>query len=215
MVLSSITVTVLWMLWLLEAVTSTEYVSLMVSSSITVMVLWMLWLLKAATSTEYVSLMVLSSITMYRLLLWTFRKVGFVVDKRTLREVVFRVVELSAVNTAPLMFHTLIFIIAVPVHKKSSWRNLVSFQTKSGNRVQYKERSVLLFFIVVPCCMLFQYLLYCSNSCTSLHFKTIKSHTKTLKILPYMFRSPLKPSSGGPWLYFAVLLNWNVDLHLL
>jgi len=28
-----------------------------------------------------------------------------------------------------------------------------------------------------------------------------------------MFRSPLKPSSGGPWPYFARLLNWNVDLH--
>jgi len=35
-------------------------------------------------------------------------------------------------------------------------------------------------FIVVPCCMLFQSLLYCSNSCTSLHFKILKSHTKTL-----------------------------------
>ena len=46
------------------------------------------------------------------------------------------------------------------------------------------------------CC--FQFLLYCSNSCTSLHFKIIKSDTKTLKIRPYMFRSPLKPSSGGP-----------------
>ena len=41
-----------------------------------------------------------------------------------------------------------------------------------------------------------RYLLYCSNSWTSLHFKTLKSHTKTLKIRPYMFRSPLKPSSG-------------------
>jgi hypothetical protein len=35
-------------------------------------------------------------------------------------------------------------------------------------------------------------LLYCSNSCTSLCFKTLKSQTKTLKIRPYMFRSPLK-----------------------
>ena len=69
-------------------------------------------------------------------------------------------------------------------------------------------------FIVVPC-MLFQSLLYCSNSCTSLHFKTLKSHTKTLNIRPYMFRSSLKPSSWGPWLYFARLLNWNIDLHLL
>jgi hypothetical protein len=51
-----------------------------------------------------------------------------------------------------------------------------------------------------------------------MHFtisKTLKSHTKTLKIRPYMFQSPLKPSSGGPWLYFARLLNWNIDLHLL
>jgi hypothetical protein len=28
--------------------------------------------------------------------------------------------------------------------------------------------------------MLYQSFLYCSNSCTSLHFKTLKSHTKTL-----------------------------------
>ena len=69
-------------------------------------------------------------------------------------------------------------------------------------------------FIVVPC-MLFQSLLYCFNLCTSLHFKILNSHTKTLKIRTYMFRSPLKPSSGGPWPYFARLLNWNVDLHLL
>jgi hypothetical protein len=69
-------------------------------------------------------------------------------------------------------------------------------------------------FIVVPCCMLFQCLLYCSKSCTSLHFKTLKSHTETLKICPYMFRSSRKPSSGGgPWPYFARLLNWNVDLY--
>jgi len=63
--------------------------------------------------------------------------------------------------------------------------------------------------------MLFQSLLYCSNSCTSVHFKILKSHTKTLKIRPYMFLSPLKPSSGGPWPYFARLLNWNVDLHVI
>jgi hypothetical protein len=63
--------------------------------------------------------------------------------------------------------------------------------------------------------MLFQSLLYCSNQCTSLHFKILKSHTKTLKIRPYMFQSPLKPSSEGPWPYFARLLNWNVKLHLL
>jgi hypothetical protein len=70
-------------------------------------------------------------------------------------------------------------------------------------------------FSVVPCCMLFQSLLYCFNSCTSLHFKTLKSHTKTHKIRPYMFRSALKLSSGGLWPYFATLLIWNADLHLL
>jgi len=43
--------------------------------------------------------------------------------------------------------------------------------------------------------MLFQSLLYCSNSWTLLHFKTLISHTKTLKIRYYMFRSHLKPSS--------------------
>jgi len=58
-------------------------------------------------------------------------------------------------------------------------------------------------------------LIYCSNSCTSLHFKTLKSVTKTLKIRPYMFRSPLNPFSRGPWPYIAMLLNWNFDLHSL
>ena len=67
---------------------------------------------------------------------------------------------------------------------------------------------IFIAFIVVSCCMLFQSLLYCPNSRSSLHFKTLKSHTKTLKIRPYMFRAPLKPSSVGPWLYFATLLNW-------
>jgi hypothetical protein len=46
-------------------------------------------------------------------------------------------------------------------------------------------------------------------------FKTLKSHTETPKIRPYMFRSPFKPFSVGPWPYFVRLLNWNVDLHLL
>jgi hypothetical protein len=35
--------------------------------------------------------------------------------------------------------------------------------------------------------MLFQSLLYCSNSCTSLHFKTLKSHTKQLKFAATCF----------------------------
>jgi len=37
------------------------------------------------------------------------------------------------------------------------------------NNETLREKYVI--FIVVPCCMLFQSLLYCSNSCTSLHFK--------------------------------------------
>jgi hypothetical protein len=49
----------------------------------------------------------------------------------------------------------------------------------------YNKAKHMFVFIVVPCCCtLFQSLLYCSNSCTSLHFKTLKSHTKTLKIRP-------------------------------
>jgi len=62
--------------------------------------------------------------------------------------------------------------------------------------------------------MLFQYLLYCSKSCTSPHFKVLKSYTKTFKIRPYMFRSSLKPSLGGPWPYFSRLLNF-IDLFRL
>jgi len=79
--------------------------------------------------------------------------------------------------------------------------------TLQGKPVIRLVGTFCLIFIVVPCCMLFQSLFYCSNSCTSLHFKALKSHTKTLKIRPYMFRSPLKPSSGGPWPYFARLQN--------
>jgi len=50
------------------------------------------------------------------------------------------------------------------------------------------SKSHTLIFKVVPC-VLFQSVLYCSNSCTSLHFKTLKSHSKTLKIYPNMFQS--------------------------
>jgi hypothetical protein len=78
-----------------------------------------------------------------------------------------------------------------------------------------KKRIKFTVFLIAALCMLFQSLLYCSNSCTSLHFKILRYHTKTLKIRHYMFRCSLKPSSGGPWPYFATLLNWNVDLHLL
>ena len=56
--------------------------------------------------------------------------------------------------------------------------------------------------------MLFQSLLYCSNSSSSLQFKTLKSHTKTLKICPCIFRSPLKPSSGGPVRGHTSLRYW-------
>jgi hypothetical protein len=64
-------------------------------------------------------------------------------------------------------------------------------------------KQILILFFIVP------------NHALHYTFKTLKSHTKTLKIRPYMFQSSLKPSSGGPWLYFATLLSWNVDLHSL
>jgi hypothetical protein len=57
--------------------------------------------------------------------------------------------------------------------------------------------------------LFFTALLYCSNSWTSLHFLTMKSHNKTLKIRHYMFWFPLKPSSESPWSCFVRLLNWN------
>ena len=79
---------------------------------------------------------------------------------------------------------------------------------------QLYSRKLLEISTVVPCCMLFQSLLHCSNSCTSLHFKTLKSHTKTRKIRSSMFRSHLKPSSVGPWPYFATLLNWNLLIYI-
>jgi hypothetical protein len=55
------------------------------------------------------------------------------------------------------------------------------------------------------------FLLYCFNSCTSLHFKTLKSHTKSLKIRPYMFRSPLKTIFRGSMAvlrYVTELVCW-------
>ena len=63
--------------------------------------------------------------------------------------------------------------------------------------LNYEMGSFQRFHVLVAFKSLHQSLLYCSNSCTSLHFKTLKSHTKTLKIRPYMFQSPLNPSSGG------------------
>jgi hypothetical protein len=105
-----------------------------------------------------------------------------------------------------------------PLKNKNFWEEYTIttvLHTQTLITIQFIDRHLYTVFIVVPCCMLFQFVLYYSNSCTSLHFKTQKSHTKTLKIRPYMFRSPFKPSSGGPWPYFARLLNWNIDLHLL
>jgi hypothetical protein len=87
-----------------------------------------MWLLEIATSTEYVSLMVLSSRTMYRLLLWTVQSVGFLVDKMTLGEVVFRLVELSAATIAPGIFHTNLHPQSSASQNKATRRNLVSFQ---------------------------------------------------------------------------------------
>jgi len=61
----------------------------------------------------------------------------------------------------------------------------------------------------------FTSLLCCSNSCTSLHFKTLKSQAKTLKIRPYMFRSPLKPSSRGSMAVLRYVTESDVDLHMI
>jgi hypothetical protein len=121
-------------------------------------------------------------------------------------------------SKCPILWLLLYFPLTSSVqHKPYQYR--YHFRRSEGNLQIYeywrKKRKSCRIFVAVPCCMLFQSLIYCSNSCTSLHFKILKSHTKTLKICPCMFRSPLKPSSGGPWPYFAKLLNWNVDLHLL
>jgi hypothetical protein len=91
--------------------------------------------------------------------------------------------------------------------KKQKQKQNVGLKYGTNNKLKYE--------IKCHSFKCFLYVLYCSNSCTSLHFKILKSHTKTLKICPYMFRSPLKPSSGGPWPYCIKLLIWNVDLHLL
>jgi len=61
-----------------------------------------------------------------------------------------------------------------------------------------------------------QSLRYCSNSCTSLHFKTLKSHTKTLQ------NSPLRVSVSFETIFrgSVAVLRYvteleSVDLHLL
>jgi hypothetical protein len=51
-----------------------------------------------------------------------------------------------------------------------------------------QSKCILLFFSCISSLLLLFF-------CNLLHFKTLKSHTKTLKIRLYMFRSPLKPSS--------------------
>jgi hypothetical protein len=57
------------------------------------------------------------------------------------------------------------------------WRSLFGFQ-------RWNKALYWLFVYVVAVSQLCNLsLLYCSNSCTSLHFKTLKSHTKTLKNL--------------------------------
>jgi modification target Cys-rich repeat protein len=82
--------------------------------------------------------------------------------------------------------------------RKPVWRiPLLCIQWKTpddGHRNCPKH--VEFFFIVVSCCMLFQSLLYCSNSCTSLHFKILKSQAKHLKFAPTCFGKFLCPSSG-------------------
>jgi hypothetical protein len=76
------------------------------------------------------------------------------------------------------------------------------------------QSTVNIITITIAPYILFQSLLYCSNSCISLHFKTLESHTKTLKIRSYMFRSPLKPSSEVACPYFATLLNMTLSIYI-
>ena len=75
-----------------------------------------------------------------------------------------------------------------------------------GNPNVTEYQKMWIIFSVVPCCMLFQSLLYCSNSCTSLHFKTLTSHTKILKIRPYMFQRRPK-HVGANFKCFSVRLQ--------
>jgi hypothetical protein len=63
--------------------------------------------------------------------------------------------------------------------------------------------------------MLSQSLLYFSNSCISINFKTLKSNMKTIKIISYRFRYPWKPFLADPSPYSYSCLKWNVDVHLL
>jgi len=58
------------------------------------------------------------------------------------------------------------------------WDSIASHSAVKG----HAETHIQVIFIVVPC-MLFQSLLYCSNSCTPLHFKTLKH----LKFTPACF----------------------------
>jgi hypothetical protein len=72
--------------------------------------------------------------------------VGFVADKMTLEEVVFLVAELSAANIAPVMLHTHLHP-QISSLQTSKLTKPGVLPTKSGNRVQYKERTVSLQFL--------------------------------------------------------------------
>jgi len=61
--------------------------------------------------------------------------VGFVVDKMTLGEVVFQVIELSAANIVPVMLHTHLHPQSSSPQKSNLAKPSV-VPTKSANRVQ-------------------------------------------------------------------------------
>jgi hypothetical protein len=94
----------------------------------------------------------------------------------------------------PNLFHN-IPTVRKQILSKNSIANILLLMCLILNNVKEK-----LIFIVVSC-KLFQLLLYCSNSCTPLHFKILNVHTKTFKFAHQMFRFSLKPSSGCPWPY--------------
>jgi len=50
-----------------------------------------------------------------------------------------------------------------------------------------RSRSFTTLLIPMPMEHMLLSVLYCSNSCTSLHFKTLKSHAKHLKFGPTYF----------------------------
>ena len=77
-----------------------------------------------------------------------------------------------------------------------------------------------LIFIVVPC-MLFQSLLYCSNSCPSLHFKTLNLTLKHSKFTPTCFGLLWKHPQGihghtslHYWIGMLIYIHKTVDRRL-